>query len=124
MERFRLDGKIALVTGAGSPTASASRPAGRSPSLGAVVTIAATTDRIADRQRELAAEGLTVDTGIADLTSLEAAQRLAGRGRDGRHGRIDILVNNAGMVQTGIETGRARSRRWPRPTGTSTSRST
>ena len=82
--------------------ASASRPAGCSAELGAVVTIAATTDRIGDRQRELAAEGLTVDTGIADLTSFEAAQALAAEVA-GRHGRIDVLVNNAGMVQTGVE---------------------
>jgi len=97
MERFRLDGKVALVTGAGSP-AGIGFAAGRTlAQLGALVTIASTTDRIHDRRRELAAAGLEVDTGIADLTSTAEAARLAADVTD-RHGRIDILVNNAGIA--------------------------
>ena len=59
MERFRLDGRIALVTGAGSPTGIGFAAARILAELGARVTIAATTARIGDRAAELAAEGLT-----------------------------------------------------------------
>ncbi len=102
MERFRLDGRVALVTGAGSPTGIGIAAARTLATLGADVTIAATTRRVDERAAELAAEGHSVHTGIADLTSLPAAQVLAAMVED-RAGRIDILVNNAGMVQTGVE---------------------
>jgi 3-oxoacyl-[acyl-carrier protein] reductase len=98
MERFRLDGRVALVTGAGSPTGIGFAAGRTLAQLGALVTIASTTDRIHDRRRELAAEGLEVDTGIADLTSTAEAAQLAADVTD-RHGRIDILVNNAGTIR-------------------------
>jgi 3-oxoacyl-[acyl-carrier protein] reductase len=102
MERFRLDGKVALVTGAGSPTGIGFAAGRTLAELGARVTIASTTGRIDERRRELAAEGHEVETGIADLTSVAAAAQLAAEVA-GRHGRIDILVNNAGLAQTGID---------------------
>jgi 3-oxoacyl-[acyl-carrier protein] reductase len=82
----------ALVTGAGSADgigfATARLLAGR----GAELTITSTTDRIHARAGQLGATGV-----IADLTSWEDAERVAG------HGPFDVLVNNAGMVQSGVE---------------------
>jgi 3-oxoacyl-[acyl-carrier protein] reductase len=91
--------KVALVTGAGSADGigfAAARLLGR---RGASVAITSTTDRIHDRARELAAEGIDTIASVADLVEPEAAQAVATE-VVGRFGRIDALVNNAGMVQT------------------------
>jgi 3-oxoacyl-[acyl-carrier protein] reductase len=91
--------KVALVTGAGSADGigfAAARLLGR---RGAFVAITSTTDRIHDRARELAAEGIDAIASVADLVEPEAAQEVASE-VVGRFGRIDALVNNAGMVQT------------------------
>ena len=86
-----LVGKLALVTGAGSPDGIGFAAARALAERGARVAITSTTERILDRARELGAEGV-----IADLTRWDDAQRLAREVGD-----VDVLVNNAGMVQTG-----------------------
>ena len=65
--------------------------------LGATVAVASTTDRIADRVRELEQRGLTASGHRADLTVVDQAESLVDEVLT-RHGRLDILVNNAGMV--------------------------
>jgi 3-oxoacyl-[acyl-carrier protein] reductase len=93
--------RVALVTGAGSPTGigfAAARALGR---RGATVAVAATTDRIRERAGELLAAGCTAEGFTADLTSGDQTRALVDA-VVGRFGRVDILVNNAGMVQTGI----------------------
>ncbi|HLB63018.1 MAG TPA: SDR family NAD(P)-dependent oxidoreductase [Actinomycetota bacterium] len=97
-----LEGRVALVTGAGSPTGiglAAARALGRE---GAMLAIASTTDRIREREDELRGEGLTAAGFAADLTGASETRALV----DGvleLYGRIDVLVNNAGMVQVGLE---------------------
>ena len=94
--------RVALVTGAGSPTGigfAAARVLGRE---GAMLAIASTTDRIADREAELRSEGMTVAGFVADLTDFERAKTLVDGVLD-LYGRVDALVNNAGMVQTGVD---------------------
>src|SRR5262245_21214632 len=90
-------GRVALVTGAGSPTGigyATARVLGRE---GASLAIGSTTDRIHDRARELRNLGYVADGFPADLTDRVAVDEMLARVRE-RFGRIDILVNNAGMV--------------------------
>lgn len=95
------DGRVALITGAGSPTGigfACAKVLGRE---GAGLAIASTTDRIHERAGELHELGFDVGGFTADLTDREAARSLVDQVTE-RFGRIDILVNNAGMVNVSI----------------------
>ncbi len=100
MER-ESDGRVALVTGAGSPTGigfAAARALGRD---GAVLAIASTTDRIHERAGELVGMGFDAAGFVADLTDRERVRSMVDAVTQ-TFGRIDILVNNAGMVHVGM----------------------
>jgi 3-oxoacyl-[acyl-carrier protein] reductase len=103
VDRFRLDGRVALVTGAGSPIGIGFAAARILAARGASVAMAATTERIHERAAELAADGVQVTAHIADLTRYAEAERLAAEVAAAHGGRIDILVNNAGLGQVGVE---------------------
>ena len=91
-------GRVALVTGAGSPLGIGSATARVLAQYGAKIAITSTTDRIEERARELATEKADVFALPADLRDHGSTQRLV-REVLVRYGRIDILVNNAGMTQ-------------------------
>jgi len=93
-----LEGRIALVTGAGSAEGIGFACAQILAKSGAKVAISATTARIFERCEALLAPEKAAFT--ADLTDPEAAAELA-KSVVKRFGRIDILVNNAGMIQSG-----------------------
>jgi 3-oxoacyl-[acyl-carrier protein] reductase len=96
----RFAGRVALVTGAGSPSGiglAAARLLGRE---GAQVAIGSTTDRIHERVAELTGEGITATGHVGDLMIDGGATRLVAEVL-AAHGRLDILVNNAGMVAIG-----------------------
>ncbi|HET9346450.1 MAG TPA: SDR family NAD(P)-dependent oxidoreductase [Candidatus Limnocylindrales bacterium] len=98
---MRFDGRVALVTGAGSPTGigfAAARVLGRD---GARLAIASTTDRIHDRVADLAAGGVQATGHVGDLMAPGGAQSLVDKVLEASGGRLDILVNNAGMVAVG-----------------------
>jgi 3-oxoacyl-[acyl-carrier protein] reductase len=94
--------KVALVTGAGSPTGIGFATAMILGREGAAVAISSTTDRIHDRAAELHADGVRAGGFVADLADRTQARAMV----DGvleSFGRIDVLVNNAGMVHVGMD---------------------
>ncbi|MEV6487757.1 SDR family NAD(P)-dependent oxidoreductase [Actinoplanes sp. NPDC051633] len=89
---LRLDGKVALVTGAGSPDGIGYATARRLRDLGARVAIVSTTRRIHERASELAVTGF-----VADLTDESEVGALADAIADSL-GDVEVLVNNAGLA--------------------------
>ncbi len=96
LEKFRIDGKIAVVTGA-------ARGIGLSASealaeAGAKVVLTDMSQELLDKAlAELTAKGYSVEGELLDVTDVEGVQRV----HDAiiaRHGRVDILVNNAGIA--------------------------
>lgn len=94
---FDLTGRIAVITGAGSPSGIGFATAELLARLGAAVVLTATSERVHDRAAELAAAGHDAVAAIADLTDPAQVDGVV-RTAVARHGRVDVLVNNAGMV--------------------------
>jgi 2-dehydro-3-deoxy-D-gluconate 5-dehydrogenase len=97
LDLFRLDGKVALVTGAsrGLGAAMAVALAG----AGADVALHASEQPAAATAAEIAeSSGRRVELLTANLEKRAAADRLLADALD-RFGRIDILVNNAGIIR-------------------------
>jgi 3-oxoacyl-[acyl-carrier protein] reductase len=92
MDTDRLDGRVALVTGAGSPDGIGYATAARLRGLGAMVGIVSTTRRIHDRAAELGVTGFVAD--LTDEAEVGALVDAVGEAL----GDIDVLVNNAGLA--------------------------
>lgn len=95
--RFSLLGKVALVTGAGSPDGIGFATARVLGELGARVAVAATSERAKTRAGELRALGIDAFGVAADLTDEEQVAR-ARQEIDKALGPVSVLVNNAGMT--------------------------
>jgi NAD(P)-dependent dehydrogenase (short-subunit alcohol dehydrogenase family) len=91
LDRFRLDGRVAIVTGASSGLGA--RFARVLDAAGASVVLAA---RRADRLESLAMELRDAHPVPVDLGEPDAAARLVNVSLE-RFGRIDVVVNNAGV---------------------------
>src|SRR5216683_3160012 len=100
---MNFSGKVALITGAGSPQGIGFATARLLAQQSSKIAITSTTERIEERARELAAEGTDVFAFPADLRDHARAQVLIHEVL-ARYGRLDILVNNAGMTQVGSPT--------------------
>jgi NAD(P)-dependent dehydrogenase (short-subunit alcohol dehydrogenase family) len=104
LARFRLDGRVAVVTGASSGLGA--RFARVLASVGATVVIAARReDRLEALAAELADEGAAALAVRCDVTQEPDVDRLV-ETTLARFGALDVLVNNAGIVsrETGEET--------------------
>lgn len=93
----RLDGRVALVTGAGAAGGIGFASARALALRGAAVVLTATTERVSQRVAELAAEGARAHAVVVDLTAPGSAERLVAD-VVAWGGRLDVLVNNAGMT--------------------------
>jgi 3-oxoacyl-[acyl-carrier protein] reductase len=95
-----VNGRVALVTGAGSADGIGFATARLLRASGAKVAITSTTDRIYDRLEELGGTPAEAFAKPADLTDPALVTELTEEVASAL-GPIDILVNNAGMVQVG-----------------------
>ena len=110
LEKFKLDRKTALVTGAGQGIGLACAEA--LAEAGAKVVIADRDPQLADTGcASLRAKGLDAEIVIMDVTDskrvTEVADQLASR-----YGGIDILVNNAGIARSETPAERVEDEHW------------
>lgn len=96
-----VSGRVALITGAGSPSGIGFACATALAREGAAVAVASTTDRIERRAAELHEAGAEAAGFVADLTDRAQARAMV-EGVLELFGRVDIVVNNAGMVNVGM----------------------
>jgi len=99
MDKLRLDGRTAVVTGGGRSIGLACCRALAEAGAGVVIAdfdaaVAAT------GQAELAADGIAADVIQLDVTDSAAVEAAAETLND-RHGAVDILVANAGIARSG-----------------------
>ena len=98
LEKFRLDGKSAIITGGGQGIGLACAEA--LAEAGARVIIADRDGEVAQTaQASLKAKGYDTETVVMDVTDTRRVSEVAGD-LIARHGKVDILVNNAGIARS------------------------
>lgn len=99
LDRFRLDDKVVIITGASSGLGVGFARA--TAAVGATLVLAARReDRLETLATELREAGSTVLTRRTDVSDQVACEELAEAAAD-QFGRIDVLVNNAGIGRAG-----------------------
>jgi NAD(P)-dependent dehydrogenase (short-subunit alcohol dehydrogenase family) len=110
LEKLRLDGRVAVVTGGGQGIGAACAQA--LGEAGAKVVIAELLpERVEASVAALRKLGIEVSGATLDVTkSAEVAEVAAKVQRD--HGRVDILVNNAGVAQSDVRAEDTSDEHW------------
>jgi 3-oxoacyl-[acyl-carrier protein] reductase len=96
-ETLDLSGRVALVTGAGSPLGIGFQTAELLAQLGARVFLSSASDRCLERAAELKGRGFEAGAWPVDLLEDGAAEALVAAVA-AEFGGVEILVNNAGMT--------------------------
>lgn len=91
----KLEGKIALITGAASPNGIGFAIAMKFASEGAIVLLTDILPTIKDRSEDLKAQGYNSEAFTTDLTKEEQISQMI-KTIKSKYGRVDILCNNAG----------------------------
>jgi 7-alpha-hydroxysteroid dehydrogenase len=99
LDRFRLTGRVAVVTGAGRGIGAATA-VGLAEAGADVVISARTEEQLREVATRVEAAGRRAVVVPADLNDLEAVAALAPAARDA-FGRLDIVVNNVGGTMPG-----------------------
>src|SRR6185295_18547425 len=98
LDKFKLNGRTALVTGGGRAIGLACVEA--LAEAGAKVIIADVDPAVAgEGQKAMKAKGYEVETVLMDVTNSKQVSDVAA-GVVKRHGKLDILVNNAGIARS------------------------
>ena len=110
LEMFKLNGRVALVTGGGRAIGLACVEA--LAEAGAKVIIADFDVKVAaEGQAAMKAKGHDVETVIMDVTKTDQVNKVADDVVK-RHGKIDILVNNAGIARSETPAEKVADEHW------------
>jgi 3-oxoacyl-[acyl-carrier protein] reductase len=94
---FNLEGRTAVITGAGSPNGIGFASATMLAQMGAQVYLTGASERVLDRTKELCELGFDAVASIANLTDRLQLLHLVEAVAE-RFNTVDILINNAGMT--------------------------
>jgi NAD(P)-dependent dehydrogenase (short-subunit alcohol dehydrogenase family) len=110
LEKFRLGGRIAVVTGAGQGIGLASAEA--LGEAGAKVIIADRDPAAAETARAgLTAKGFDAEVAVMDVTDSKRVSEVADQ-LVAKYGKIDILVNNAGIARSETPAEKVTDEHW------------
>ena len=110
LDKLRLDGRVALVTGAGQGIGAACAEA--LGEAGAIVIVAdMMADRVSASVAALKAKGVTAHGVALDVTNSKQVDAVAAQVLKD-HGRLDILVNNAGVANSGVNAEDVSDEQW------------